>query len=367
MKKTFESLIQDRHNNLRNLKQQGRKIVGYFCSYCPEEIVYAAGLVPVRVLGGEGLYSSSSNYLYSCYCSYSHGCLNEGLKGDTDYLAGIVYAYACEHTRGVFDSWRMHIPTKYAGFLDMPGWVNTSEAVKFYTEELKGFKKGLEGALGVKVTEESLVKAIELCNHSRSLLREIYQLKKSSPPVVSGAEVFSMVLSSTVYPKDEHNKLLTRTLAGLKRRKNRVGGKRLMVLGADLHYPGIIAAIEGQGAVVVADELCTGSRYIWEDVKLGGDPWEAIARRYLGGINCPVKHPMEGRLSHIEKMLQEFAVEGVLLLDNDKCDPVEWAEPLIKQMLQKKNIPWSSVEIAGIAVKEDIPKVAEATRKLIGG
>lgn len=367
MKQNFASLIKNRHSNLRGLKERGRKIIGYFCSYCPEEIVYAAGMVPVRVLGGEGPYSSSSPYLYPFYCSHSLGCLNEGLKGSTDYLEGIVYAYACEHTRGAFDSWRVNSPTRYAKFLDMPAWVNTAEAVKFYTEELKGFRRSLEDAFGMKITEGSLSQAIELCNRNRSLLREIYRLKKINPPPVSGAEVFSLVLSSAVYPKDEHNKMLTRALAGFRRRKKRITGKRLIVLGTDLHQPEVFAAIESQGAVVVADELCTGSRYIWEDVKLEGDLLESIARRYLGGINCPVKHPLEGRLSHIEKMLQEFAVEGVLFLHNKKCDPVEWAEPLIQQMLQKKNIPWTYVEIGGVSVEEDIPEVAQATRKLVGG
>lgn len=364
MKETFKSLIEDRKKNLRRLKGQGKKIIGYLCSYCPEEIVYAAGLVPVRILGGEGTYTFSSRHLQPFYCSYSHGCLNEALRGKVDYLDGLVYAYSCEHTRGAYDSWRVNIPTRYTKFLDMPGWVSTSEAVKFYLEELKGFKKSLEEAFSLTITQEDLIRAVEVCNRNRALLRQIYQLKQSATPVLSGTEAFSFILSSMVCPKEEHNKLLSRALAGLKRRKRGiVPEKRLMVLGTDLHEPGIFEAIENQGAIVVADELCTGARYIWEDVKLEGDPLEAIARRYLQGINCPVKHPVEGRLSFIERMIPEFSVERVLFLHNRNCDPQEWAEPAIKRLLKERNIPWVSVEIAGVSTADDIARVTEAARE----
>lgn len=367
MKETFNSLIQNRHSNLQKLKQQGKKIIGYLCSYCPEELIYAAGMVPVRVLGGEGPFTLSSNYLHSFYCPYSHGCLNEGLKGEDSYLDGLVFSYACEHTRGAYDSWRVHRPVKFSHFLDMPGWVNTREALHFYVQELKLFKKGLEETFGISILPESLEYGIELCNRSRASLREIYHYKQSSSPVVSGTESFSAALSSMVSAKQEHHILLSRFLTGVKRRKRSLSGKRVMVLGTDLHQPQILEAIEGQGAVVVADELCTGARYIWEDVKADGDPLEAIARRYLTGIYCPVKHPMEGRLSFIEKMLREFRVEKVLFLHNRYCDPEEWAEPFIRRKLQEKNIPWAEVEMGGESLAADQSRVARAAKELIGG
>jgi benzoyl-CoA reductase subunit C len=368
MKQQFNALVRDRHQNLRGLQQRGRKIIGYFCSYCPEEMLYAAGLVPVRVLGGEGPYSSSGEHLYPYYCAYSHGCLNEGLKGDCDYLEGLVYAYTCEHTRGAFDSWRVNLPTRYVKFLDLPSWVSTPQALDYYVEELKEFQRSLEKTFGRKITRRRLTAAIEMCNRSRALLREVYRFLQAPQPVLSGAEVFSLILSSMVYPKEEHNQLLSRALGGIKRRKQRVKqGRRVMVLGTDLHEPRLLQAIEEQGAVVVADELCTGSRYIWEDVRLEGDPLEAIARRYLSGVNCPVKHPAEGRLSHIDRMLEEFRVERVLFLHPRHCDPVEWSEPLIKQRLSQRNIPWAAVEFAGISVEEDVRQVAKVAEELLGG
>ena len=68
MKETFKDLIENRHSSLRRLKEQGKRIIGYFCSYCPEEIVYAAGMMPVRILGGEGPYSLSSRHIQHFYC-----------------------------------------------------------------------------------------------------------------------------------------------------------------------------------------------------------------------------------------------------------------------------------------------------------
>jgi benzoyl-CoA reductase subunit C len=363
---TNHSLLLNRHKTARQLKEQGRKLLGYLCAYCPEEIVYAAGLVPIRLFGGHGPYTVSESHMPDYYCAHARGCLSAGLGGNYSYLDGIVYGYACLHTQGVYDSWTEQAPPNYTWFIDMPSLVDMPEAIGFFVEELKSFMGSLEDAFGVKITEEKLEEAIKLCNEDRALLREIYAQKKDPKPVVSGEEVFSLILENMISAKGQQG--LSTFLSDQKARA-RPSQKhaRIMVLGTELDDPALFAAIESHGATVVADNLCTGSRYIWQDTEPVGDPLEAIAKRYLLGINCPIKHPMDRGLSLIEDMIVEYAVEKAIFIWPQGCDPMGWTVPFIKQMLEDRKIPSCWVQIRSDGSADDLSVVTKATAGLLGG
>lgn len=362
----FKSIIGQRQVILNDLGKQGRKILGYLGSYCPEELVYAAGLLPVRILGSEKPFPESDKHIQQFYCSYSRGCLEEALKNNS-YLQGIYYAYGCDHLRGAFDSCLINIPGMYYRYLDMPGWVDRPAAVEFYTKELENFQKSIEDWFKVDITDRSLRQGIELCNRSRALLRELYSFLQDDRPKIFGAEVSAAIFSSMIYPKDMHNALLTQYLADVRARKNTLTGARVMIIGTEFCSPRLLEVIEEQGALVVADELSTGSRYIWEDVPTEGNLLEAIAIRYLRGINDPVKHPVQRRLQHIDAMMEKFKVEKVMFLLQKGCDPVEWLAPLISRRLKEKGIPHIQVIAGGDSFIDDSEQVAKATRTLIGG
>ncbi|MEE9611054.1 MAG: 2-hydroxyacyl-CoA dehydratase family protein [Desulfatiglandales bacterium] len=356
----------DRNKMARQLKEQGRRILGYFCAYCPEEIVYAAGLVPIRVFGSCGPFTVADSYMPDYYCAHARGCLNAGIGGDYDYLDGIVYSYACQHTQGAYDSWARQATSKYTCFIDMPSMVEMPEAIGFFVEELKTFKGSLEEAFGVKITDAKLEAAIKLCNEDRALLRAIYAQKREPQPVVSGEEVFSLILDNMVSAKGEQG--LSPFLSELKSRKRPEQKRtRMMVLSTELDDHRIFAAMENQGTIVVADNLCTGSRYIWEDVEPAGDPLEAIAKRYLLGVNCPLKHPLDRGLSLIEDMIDGFGVEKAMFIWPQGCDPMGWSVPFIKKMLEGRGIPSCWVTVRGDGSEDDFAAVAKATAELIGG
>jgi len=365
-RKIDHDVLSERHNLARGLKSQGRKVLGYLCAYCPEEIVYAAGLVPVRVFGNRGPYPTAESYLPDYYCCHARGCLSAGLDGEYDYLDGIVLPYACLHTQGAYDSWARQIKDKYTRFIDMPSVVDTAEALGFFIEELKGFQSSLEDTFGVKVTEEKLEAAIRLCNGDRALLRELYARKQEERPVISGTDVFSLILGNMIGAKGEQG--LSQFLTDLSsREKPEQKPARVMVLSTELDDPGIFTAIENQGAIVVADDLCTGSRYIWQDVELNRDPLEAIARRYLFGVNCTVKHPLEGGLSLVEELIETFSVEMAMFIWPQACDPMGWSVPTIKKMLEKKGISSCWVSVRGDGSEHDLSAAAKAAAEFLGG
>jgi benzoyl-CoA reductase/2-hydroxyglutaryl-CoA dehydratase subunit BcrC/BadD/HgdB len=272
--------------------------------------------------------------------------VDEALKGSYGYLDGLIFPYTCEHARAAYDSWRINLPISYTRFIDMPSQTDLAQAEEFFVEELKSFCSGLESAFGASITEGSLRDSIKLHNRSRSLLKEMCGFKATPEPVVSGGEVFAAIMSSTVFPREEHNRLMEDALKELSRRSEPAGtGPRLMAVGTEVHDPDVIKAIEEAGARLVADELCTGTRLVWENVDEDGEPLAAIARRYLSGINCPVKRPAAGRMAHLEAIAEEYGVEGVVVLHPRHCDPNEWDMPFIESMLKEKDIPVVRVEL----------------------
>ena len=95
-------------------KKNGGKVLGYFCTYAPEEIMYAAGILPVRILGSHEPQDVTEPHIFGMFCPFCRDCLAQGLKGRYDYLDGIMISQSCLHIRQAYTSWKMHIPTEYS-------------------------------------------------------------------------------------------------------------------------------------------------------------------------------------------------------------------------------------------------------------
>lgn len=362
----FRELVDRRHDEARRMKEAGRKVVGYFCSYCPEEILHAAGLLPVRVFGAAEPISDSDAYIPTYFCPFCRNCLDEALKGRYSYLDGLVMAYTCEHIRSAFQSWRVHLPVDYAWLLDMPGQLNSPAAHSFYMSEVKDFVRSLESHFGVKISDEKLRRSIEIYNRQRDLIRAIYEYRKSDPPLISGSEMYYVTVSGMVSPREEHILLLEELLSRIEGRGAVPHtGVRLMITGSALFNPGIFEAVEKQGAVVVTDDLCVGTRYYWGNVQQGEDPLTAICGRLMARTVCPNKHPADGRYRQILNFVEEFDVQGVLIIHQKFCDPHEFDRPHIEAMLREHRIPTAFIEVETTFSPAHIAGPVSALRDII--
>ena len=348
MLEKFREISQNRHEYARDWKKQtGRKVFGYMCTYLPEELVYAAGVLPVRVLGSHEPQDVSERHIYAMFCPFCRDVLAQGLKGKYNYIDGLVMGHACMHIKQAYDSWVTHIPTGYQYYMFMPQIVTHPKAKEYLTQELTKFKADLEKGLGKTITDKDMDMAIEVFNTNRRLLRQIYDLRKQDPPLVTGTECMEMVVSSQVMDKAEHNELLEQALVELKNRKPPKSGKRLMIVGGECDDSGVPAMVESVNAVVVADDMCVGSRYFWNEVIPEKDRLAAIAARYLDRPACPLKDVTSHRyrLDHILNMVKEFKAEGVLLVMQKFCDPHEFDIPVIANFLKEHGIPSYFMEL----------------------
>src|SRR3990172_3683288 len=147
--KVMQGVVEGRHGYARGWKEKRhRPVVGYLCTWVPEELIFAAGGLPVRVLGSHEPQDVVEPHIFSQFCPYSRDCLAQGLLGRYNYLHGIVYAHGCYHIRQTFDSWQRHIPTPLAYFFFMPTNVQRRGAKDQVVRELEDFKEALEKHTG---------------------------------------------------------------------------------------------------------------------------------------------------------------------------------------------------------------------------
>lgn len=342
MFETFEEWYRKRHEYARHWKEKtGGRVIGYFCTYVPEEILVAGGILPVRILGSHERQDVTEPHIFGMYCPFCRDCLAQGLKGRYDYLDGIMIAQSCLHIRQAFTSWNIHIPVAYSHYLPMPHGVQTRRAKPYLTGELVKLKKSIEDWTVRSISDGELDKAIDLVNTNRRLMREIYETRKSGSPPLTGLEAMYMAVSSQIVDKAEHNRILEETKRELGRRKlDRDTGARLMLVGSEDDDTQFVKMVESVGATIVMDDHCTGSRYFWNDVEPDGDRLAAIAARYVDRPACPSKDwPERTRVKHVVSLAKEYGVQGVILIQQKFCDPHELDTPAMKAALEKEGIP----------------------------
>jgi benzoyl-CoA reductase subunit C len=326
-------------------KAAGGKVIGYFCSAMPEEMTVAAGILPVRLraTGSTGT-ELSDTYLSSINCTYPRHALNMALQGEYAFIDGLVMFNSCDHIRRLYDHWIRELPTPFVRILSLPRKAEPAQ-VEWFRSELVELRKGLQEYFGVEITDDKLRAAIKTHNERRRLLREIYQLRKAEQPTITGTEALAVTVGTTALPVERTNALLRELLADLRRRPGITDYRaRLMIMGGELDNPQYIKIIEDQGALVVADALCFGSRLFWKDVdETADDPLQALAQYYvMDRPSCArVFTEYENRSKYVHSMLDEFKVDGAIFERLTFCelwgfeqfsmtnDFKEWGVPLL--------------------------------------
>ncbi|MFQ6069714.1 MAG: benzoyl-CoA reductase, bzd-type, subunit N [Candidatus Aminicenantales bacterium] len=347
MMERFKEWYEKRHQYARDWKKRtGGRVVGYFCTYVPEEILYAAHVLPVRILGSHEPQDVTEPHIFGMFCPFCRDCLAQGLKGRYDYLDGIMIAQSCLHIRQAFTSWRIHIPLDFNYYLPMPNHVQSKRALPYLKSELLAFKEAVERWTGKSLEEEDLQRGIEIMNRSRQLTRELYEIRKQDDPPLSGEEAMYAVVSSQMVDKRDYSQALQEELKKLSPPQAEQDSRvRLMIIGSEDDDTEFVRMVESLGAVFVVDDHCTGSRYFWNDVEPDSDLIEAIASRYIQRVPCPSKDwPERTRIEHIKKLAQEWKVQGAIVIQQKFCDPHEIDIPAIMDSLKKEGIPTQFLE-----------------------
>jgi len=340
MMDTFSQWYDARHEYAKRWKERtGGKVLGYFCTYFPEEILYAADVLPVRILGSHEPQDVTEPHIFGMYCPFCRDCLAQGLKGRYDYLDGIGIAQSCLHIRQAYTSWNLHIPIDFSYYLPMPNNVQSQHAVEYLRAELEQFKEAVEEWTGRTITDDDLRRGIEIMDTNRRLMNEVYELRKRPAPPITGTDAMHMVVSGQMVDKRDHSAELEMLLPRLRDHvPDRPTGERLIIIGSEDDDREFLDMVESLGATFVVDDHCTGSRYFWNEVgDAGDDPLTAIARRYVERPACPSKDwPARNRMPHLVNLARDWGAQGAILIQQKFCDPHELDIPATKKVLKEE-------------------------------
>jgi len=335
----FRELFENRDSIAAEWKtKSGRKIVGCISTYVPEEIVYAAELLPVEIIGKPGTYAKADAYLPSFSCSFMRGFLEKLLEKEYEYLDLVVLPSLCDSIWGFYSIWQELSSDDRTYLLHYPSQ-RSKEALNYFSEVVERFKTFIETFSNRDISEKDLGAAIEVYEKNRRLLKSLYELRKKESPPISGVEALEVVLSSMTTPKHLHNQLLEGLLGEIDRRDEYPkGSTRLLVSGHIIDDPDVLRVIEDSGGIIVADDLDTGSRYFWSLADGAAKPVESISRRYFE-LPSPYGSSFEHRIKYLMAMVKAFGVQGVVFPTRKFCDPYLFDYVALGHALKKEGVP----------------------------
>jgi len=249
--------------------QAGRKAVGFMPIYVPREILHAAGILPVGLMGGDMEIIRGDAYYQSYICHIPRSTIELGVSGRLDALDGMIFPSICDVIRNLSGMWQLMFPDKYAHYLDLPQNFAPGIGGAFYGEELRTLLDDMQRISGAHVTNARLLDSIRLYNENRALVQGLYDLRAEQPWRVPTSELYLLLRAGNLLPVEEHSALLRdyrAAVEGLDRPE--LDNSRIVLTGAFCEQPplGLIRAIERAGCYIVDDDFVLGSRWLLRPV-----------------------------------------------------------------------------------------------------
>jgi benzoyl-CoA reductase/2-hydroxyglutaryl-CoA dehydratase subunit BcrC/BadD/HgdB len=327
---------------VKDWRATGRKVIGWFNPYIPEEIIHAAGMLPFEVTGDNEpvQMQGAEAHMHSNSCSKIRTCWQLQLDGKYGFLDGLVSSSMCDQDMRLFEVWSYHKKLPYMDSLYAPR-KRDEEAVKLYLNDLEEFRSRLSQYLICRIPDLHIANSIKVYNRGRELMHQLYELRNRDRPPVTGAEALEVSKAAVRMPRERFNELMEQLLAEIQSTGREIKkARRLMLIGNDLHNTTQVAALESQDALVVVDEMDIGIRRAWGQVDTKLPPMEALARYYVLGRPVDKHHwNSDGRLEFIGDMADQYKVDGIVSENVRFCTYVGWDKFDLKKQMQKRGIP----------------------------
>jgi bcr-type benzoyl-CoA reductase subunit C len=320
----------------------GRRGFGYLCTYAPLEMLHAAGFTPLRLLQLSGPVSLADAHLPSFACGLARAVSERMLTGELDFLHGVLFVHTCDTMQCMADIWRMAEPRFPVVNLSLPTVFSGDKVRDYWITELRGLARTLAATLGSAVSEDALRASIACYNQQRHLLSRLDQQRSR----LTAQQWWSLSTAGMLMPVEEHTALLESVLAGLEGAGETAGARpALIVVGAVLDDPAVLQLLDELGGRVVADDLCTSSRYFDTMVDEHMEPFAALAERYLKRAPCPAKHAAaQPRTQRLLRMCDDTGARGVVFVLPKFCEPHAFDYVPLTHVLDEAGVPHLLIE-----------------------
>lgn len=348
-------------------ERSGGKVIGHLLPDVPEEMIHAAGALPLALEGASVAVSEAQGSLPGYTCSHAMGLLEMGLTGQLDFLDGLIIPYVCDTTRNLYHIWSHRFPESRHEFLRLPKRLYHPGARGYLRAELERLREALGRMTGRSPSLEGMSLSLALYEKSRSRLRQAYALHRERPSIWTWERVNLLMASAMKAPREEH-------LAWMEKLPWEIGQGRkpearvpVYARGKIWDPPGILEMMDELGLVVVADEMVCGFRSISGDYG-EGDPLEALVSRLISLPLYPGYHDEPRRM--VQRFLDSVkasGAKGVIFLNPKFCEAAGFDLPDLEKALEKEKIPALVLETSTRGVSPAQIRVRlEAFREMIG-
>ncbi len=337
-------------------KAQGRKIIGSYCVFVPEEIALAANATLVGLCSGADFAMDEvEQYLPRNTCALIKSSFGFKLGKVCPYLESadmIVGENTCDGKKKAYETLGTMVENLYV--MDLPQ-MKTDQGRTFLRAEYDRFKTAVEALTGVAVTADSLKAAIQTVNAKRAAIHRLMALRKADPAPISGLDA---LLANQVFFYDNPARFTASVNAICDELEKRITAKqgafpektpRILFSGCPMAVPNwkLPWIVETSGAVIVGEESCVGergTRNLTDDSGTTVDAMmDAIADRYFK-VDCAIFTPNQDRLDHIMEMAQDFKADGVIHYGLQFCQPYIMESIPVEKALEKQGIPCLRIE-----------------------
>lgn len=325
----------------------GRKAIGHMPIYVPRELIHAAGMLPVGIVGaGERLEIIRGDaYFQSYICHIPRSTIELALSRRLDVLDGMLFPSICDVIRNLSGMWAMLFPERYVRYVDLPQNFESQTGGVYWRRELETLRDDFGRLSGKPIEDAALRNSIAVYNENRSTIRELYRVRSRQPWVYPTSEVYVLLRAGNLLAPEDHTALLWEylRLAPLEADRRDRDQSRVVLVGMFCEQPplGLLLTLERAGCWVVDDDLLLGLRWIMGEISCAGDPLQALVEAFLTkSAETAARYLPDGQHGGVlVESVRRNRAEGVIFCAPSFCDPALLEQPMLITRLDREGIP----------------------------
>ena len=315
--------------------------------FCPEELVYAAGMLPFGLWGAEMQTNESKRYYPAFICSLLHTVLELGLRGALDGLSAVMVPICCDSLKGFGANWKYGVGERVP-VIDVAWAENRKNAagVEFTRSQFRKILGQLDAIAGRSVSDADVAAAVAVYNENRKALRAFSAAAAQHPEAVSPADRCAAVKAGYFMDRAEHTKAIAALTEALNAQPAQPWkGLRVVTTGILADSPALLQILADNAIAVVDDQIAQESGFYRTDTPVTDDPVLGLAQR-LGQLEgCSVLFdPGKQRGKELVRLARDAKADGILWVMTKFCDPEEYDYVPVKRMADAAGVPLLAVE-----------------------